>query len=196
MENTKNSLNIYQKLANAKKSFGIIKKTVQGYGYKYADLGQVIEAIQLPLLDSGLDFMQHIVDNRLITNLINIETQEVMQLIEFDIVSANIAKANDIQQFGGGITYLRRYSLLTAFGLATEDDDAKDTKNNILNTKKDVPELTIQNKKQELLNIINERKFSDAIVKRVNELINNEKSTFVELTNALTKLREKVLEDN
>ena len=39
--------------------------------------------------------------------------------------SSLVGNSNPAQQLGSALTYARRYSLLMAFGLATEDDDAQ-----------------------------------------------------------------------
>lgn len=121
-------MKIYQKLIKAKAAFPAIVKDVTAYGYKYANLAQVIEAISSPLWANGLDFYQTIQDNHLRTGLIDCETGDKLELVDFELISVAIAKANEIQSFGAGITYLRRYALMLAFGLSTEDDDGAGAK--------------------------------------------------------------------
>ena len=42
------------------------------------------------------------------------------------VVNATLSgKSNPAQEHGSALTYARRYSLLMAFGLATDDDDAE-----------------------------------------------------------------------
>ena len=114
---------IYSKLAKAKQNFKKIKKDTTGYGYKYAELEQVIEAIQQPLIDAGVDFLQQIDDDVIKTSLVDLESGEVISLVSMKIIATEAGKMSNIQAYGAGITSLRRYSLMTAFGLATEDDD-------------------------------------------------------------------------
>lgn len=121
-------MKLYQKLIKAKAEFPSIVKDVTAYGYKYANLAQVIEAISTPLWNNGLDFYQVIEQNHLKTGLIDCETGDKIELVDFELISVSIAKANEIQSFGAGITYLRRYALMLAFGLATEDDDGASAK--------------------------------------------------------------------
>lgn len=121
-------MKLYQKLIKAKAEFPSIVKDVTAYGYKYANLAQVIEAISTPLWNNGLDFYQIIEQNHLKTGLIDCETGDKIELVDFELISVSIAKANEIQSFGAGITYLRRYALMLAFGLATEDDDGASAK--------------------------------------------------------------------
>jgi hypothetical protein len=128
--------NIYAKLAKAKSKFGAVikNKTIQGK-YRYADLSQNIEAIQEPLLEQDLDFIQTIENNHLCTFLIDLETGHKEKLVEFEIISGKLhGGANELQEFGAGITYLRRYSLQVAFSLASEDSDGIGAKNPIQKT--------------------------------------------------------------
>jgi hypothetical protein len=89
---------------------------------KYADITAVIEAIKPALIAHGLFFTQH---PRPADGGVCIETVlhhaggEHMSLGEL-FVPAN---KNDAQAFGSALTYARRYALVTAFGVPTEDDD-------------------------------------------------------------------------
>lgn len=119
---------LFAKLAKAKRNFSKVKKGTQAFGYKYADLTQVIESIQEPMLSENIDFVQQILDNKLVTSLVDLETGEQRTMCEVEIIIDNSkSQKNPMQAYGSGITYLRRYSILTAFGLAPEDDDGQDT---------------------------------------------------------------------
>lgn len=122
-------MKIYQKLIAAKSKFPDIVKNVSGFGYKYANLSQVIEAISEPLWNEKLDFYQTVKEGKMQTGVIDCETGDKIELVEFEVVSATIAKSTDIQALGGGITYIRRYSLMLAFGLGVEDDDGANKDN-------------------------------------------------------------------
>jgi hypothetical protein len=88
---------------------------------KYADLGNVIEAIR-PVRKHGLWFRQAPVEH---AGGACIETFYVHSSGEQ--MSAGVcfvpASKNDAQGFGSALTYCRRYGLLAAFGIAPEDDD-------------------------------------------------------------------------
>jgi hypothetical protein len=116
---------IYVKLVKAKKQFKPLLKSTQAFGYKYAQLEQVIDSIAEALWKEGLDFLQTIKDNKLSTFVVDIENGEQLLLTEVDLISVSVAKSNEMQAWGAGVTYAKRYSLMTAFGLATEDDDGK-----------------------------------------------------------------------
>jgi hypothetical protein len=92
------------------------------YKSKYADLGAVIEAVKPALIANDLFFTQRCrpceggVSVETVLHHANGESMELGTLF----VPAN---KNDAQGFGSALTYARRYGLLTAFGVPTEDDD-------------------------------------------------------------------------
>lgn len=89
---------------------------------KYADLGNVIDAIKPALVAHGLSFTQLIHDA---DNAAKVETLILHKSGEFlscGTASVPVSK-NDAQGYGSALTYARRYSLSAAFGVAPEDDD-------------------------------------------------------------------------
>ena len=93
-----------------------------GKAIKYADLTSVIEAIKPALIKHGLFFTQRPQPSEggvTIATVLHHAKGEAMGLGEL-FVPAN---RNDAQAFGSALTYARRYALVTAFGVPTEDDD-------------------------------------------------------------------------
>lgn len=92
--------------------------------YKYADLGSVIAAIKPSLINHGLAFTQPCqpsedgVTVRTVLHHVSGESLDLGSLF----VPAN---KKDAQGFGSALTYARRYALVSAFGVPTEDDDGK-----------------------------------------------------------------------
>lgn len=89
---------------------------------KYADLTGVIEAIKPALVANGLFFTQHpepVQGGVQIKTFLHHAGGESLSLGSL-FVPAN---KNDAQAFGSALTYARRYALVTAFGVPTEDDD-------------------------------------------------------------------------
>ena len=102
-----------------------IAKKTEGYGYKYTELADINKYCE----ENDIRYYQEV------------ETSEVNQKDYFitylsysgepyerhrgcQIVEAKLQGINNpVQAYGSSLTYCRRYSLLMALGLATEDDD-------------------------------------------------------------------------
>lgn len=110
----------------AQKAFGPALKTKQNphLKAKYADLGSVIEAVIDALNDNGLAVMQKSIrcDDGAIVETVFIHTSgETLSAGELHVP----APKKDPQGFGSALTYCRRYALMTACGIAPEDDDGE-----------------------------------------------------------------------
>ena len=89
----------------------------------YADLASVIEAVQ-PLHDNGIAYQQLVeVDGATVT-VRTILRHVSGQVLDCGPMSAR-AKDESAQAIGSALTYLRRYSLQTACGIASADDDGQ-----------------------------------------------------------------------
>lgn len=95
------------------------------YTYKYVDIAQIhdylasINARYYQFIDR-LDGDDYVMTVRII------DGEEKPPLRGARVVDATLVGVNNpAQQQGSALTYARRYSLLMAFGLATEDDDAQ-----------------------------------------------------------------------
>lgn len=102
-----------------------LKKNREGYGYRYTDIAQ----IHIYLEAEGWTYWQY---TERIEGEDYIMTVPVKDGNEYPprrgcriIQGSLLSKSNAAQELGAAITYARRYSLLMAFGLATEDDDAE-----------------------------------------------------------------------
>ena len=106
-----------------------IAKKTEGYGYKYTELADINKYCE----NNGIRYFQEIE-----TSEINQKDYIVTTLVTYDkngephftkhrgcqIVEAVLSGIkNPVQEYGSSLTYCRRYSLLMALGLATEDDD-------------------------------------------------------------------------
>lgn len=96
------------------------------YSYKYVDIAQIHEYLE----NIGMRYYQYINridgDDYVFTVPIDSEGNKQDPIQGARVVDATlIGVSNPAQQQGSALTYARRYSLLMAFGLATEDDDAQ-----------------------------------------------------------------------
>jgi len=102
-----------------------LSKNAAGYGYKYTDLAQINKFIE----SIGETYYQYIDTdengNDYIVTVREKNGNEIRKIRGCRIISAALSgKNNPVQEYGAGITYIRRYSLLMAYGLACEGDDA------------------------------------------------------------------------
>lgn len=105
-----------------------IAKKTQGYGYKYTELADINKYCE----EHNINYYQEVETNEtngkdyIVTYLINLEKPEEKRKVRgCQIVDAVLQGIkNPAQEYGSALTYCRRYSLLMALGLATEDDDA------------------------------------------------------------------------
>lgn len=90
---------------------------------KYASLSNILEAINEPLIESGLSFSQFpIGENGLVTILMHGESGEFIQS-HYEMKPVK----DDPQGRGSVITYQRRYALAAVLGLNIEEDDDGNT---------------------------------------------------------------------
>lgn len=89
----------------------------------YADLASVIEAVQ-PLHDHGIAYQQLVAVDGAVVTVRTILRHVSGQVLDCGPMSAR-AKDESAQAVGSALTYLRRYSLQTACGIASADDDGQ-----------------------------------------------------------------------
>jgi hypothetical protein len=125
-----------QKIASAfikaKKAFSpaLKDKTNPAFRSRYADLGACLEAVNEALLENGIAVYQETHEDATgvtVETVLLHESGESLRSGKFHVPAAK----QDPQGYGSALTYARRYSLMTACGIAPEDDDgnaATDTK--------------------------------------------------------------------
>lgn len=103
-----------------------IAKRTEGYGYKYTELADINRYCE----ENNIRYYQEIETSEInqkdyiITYLVKdkeVERHRGCQIVEATLQGIK----NPVQEYGSSLTYCRRYSLLMALGLATEDDDAQ-----------------------------------------------------------------------
>ena len=103
-----------------------LKKNKEGYGYKYTELAEIHNYLE-GINAKYIQFIKRIDnDDYIMTKRCFNDKWEEEALQGCKVVQATLSgKSNPAQEQGSALTYARRYSLLMAFGLATEDDDAE-----------------------------------------------------------------------
>ena len=87
----------------------------------YANLEEVIECVKTPFADNGLSFMQF---PKAVDGFAGVEL--IIMHVSGEWISQELmlkCAKNDPQGMGSAITYARRYTLQSAAGLPSEDDD-------------------------------------------------------------------------
>lgn len=103
-----------------------LNKNKEGYGYQYTDLAEIHRYLE----SNNARYVQRVEridgDDYIFTRRYIDGKWEDEWLQGCRVVNATLSgKSNPAQEQGSALTYARRYSLLMAFGLATEDDDAE-----------------------------------------------------------------------
>ena len=122
----KSQQNIIKKLLEFQKKVDAVEKgkTNPYYKSKYADVNDYLKAIKPILNELGLIIIQPLDGDRLITQVIDAESGELVGC------SVNLPVNPDPQKQGSIITYFRRYSIQSLLSLQAEDDDANSGKDN------------------------------------------------------------------
>lgn len=101
-------------------------KVGEKYSYKYVDIAQIhdyLENINARYIQkiARIENDDYIMTKRCFDNKWEDEWLQGCKVVDATLYGVD----NPAQQQGSALTYARRYSLLMAFGLATEDDDAQ-----------------------------------------------------------------------
>ena len=123
-------MSIYKKLFEAKKEIGKISKDSKNpfFKSKYFDINSLLEHVEPILQKHDLLLLQPILEGKVITELIDVETGEKVNS------EITLPTLNDPQKLGSAVSYYRRYTAQSLLGLQATDDDA-----NLASGKKTAP---------------------------------------------------------
>lgn len=118
--------NIATALLKAKRQFGpaLKNKVNAGFKSKYADLSACLEAVDQPCIDAGIALYQETFEDATGVTVETVFLHESGEFLRCGKLHVPAAK-QDPQGYGSALSYARRYSLMTACGIAAEDDDGQ-----------------------------------------------------------------------
>lgn len=121
---------IHAAFVAAKREFGPALKTNNNPAFrsKYADLGACLEAVDEALLNNGIALIQETSEDDSGVTVETVFIHESGQERRCGKLHVPASK-QDSQGYGSALTYARRYSVMTACGIAPEDDDGNAASN-------------------------------------------------------------------
>ncbi len=108
----------------AKREFSpaLKEKNNPAFRSKYADLGACLEAVNDALLNCGIAVYQETSEDQTGVTVETVFMHESGETLRCGKLHVPASK-QDPQGYGSALTYARRYALMTACGIAPEDDD-------------------------------------------------------------------------
>ena len=167
-----------------------LKKIKPGYGYKYCELAQINEYLE-SIKTTYYQYVETDTNgNDYIYTVPIVDGKELPARRGCRVVTATLSgKSNPAQEQGSAITYARRYSLLMAFGLATEDDDAQ----SLTRTEPKVDPEAYGKMKSELLKLLMEKKLTGEAVAKLYNVKSIDDMNLKQLENAVKNI-DKIIE--
>ncbi len=87
----------------------------------YVTLDALLHATKKPLAECGLYIEQHLAGDVVLTRLNHTSGQYVMSGFIYQKMDGN-SLANELQKAGGGLTYIKRYSISALLGIPVDED--------------------------------------------------------------------------
>lgn len=159
-----------QRSENAKKN-----ATNPHFKNKYADLAAVIDAVNLACDGLGLAFVQDCHSDAETITVTTKVLHESGQILDLAPLTMPVAQKTP-QGFGSAMTYCRRYSLQTAFGIAAELDDDGNAGSQRTAVKKGTPSV---DKNPDVIDAINSCAEYQELVNLYNNLSNDARTLYM-----------------
>ena len=153
MKTSETRAELFKAFANFKKKLKQPLKDANNpfFKSKYVPLENVVQVVDEAMEDTGLSYIQEIED--LEEGYLRVDTIVLHESGEYMVIKGSKVKPvkNDPQSAGSATTYARRYSLSTAFGIASDTDDdgngaSQQSKNTQQPKAQPKPELTPEQK--------------------------------------------------
>lgn len=114
--------NLLKAISEIQQEVGTIKQVrVNTFAkFNYIDYTDVVLACSKLLKDKGCTYIHSIENKTLKTQLFHIESGEVLESTS-EIIEMESKGMNSYQVFGSGISYLKKYHLISLLGLATDE---------------------------------------------------------------------------
>lgn len=110
---------------NAQSEIETLPKDKQGYGYKYTDFDTVIKTVKPILKKNNLGFCQLLESTEggksgIRTILFHASGESIQGW--FELPAVVVGKANNAQNVGASISYIKRYALCSILGCSSDED--------------------------------------------------------------------------
>jgi len=122
----------------------IVNKNKEGYGYKYTDLSEIhryLESINSRYIQKieRIEGDDYIFTKRCFNDVWEEEWLQGSRVVQATLSGIK----NPAQENGSALTYARRYSVLLAYGLCTDDDDAQSLSRPTISSKEEAEEYVM-----------------------------------------------------
>lgn len=105
-------------ISNPTKNREVTVKSDKGsYKFKYATFDAILDAVRAPLTANGIWFIQCVDGGDMVTRLVHSSGE----WLESKVPMAEVRGGP--QQLGSALTYMKRYGLCAALGIAADEDD-------------------------------------------------------------------------
>tara|TARA_R110000787_G_scaffold62331_2_gene141032 strand:+ start:2348 stop:2887 length:540 start_codon:yes stop_codon:yes gene_type:complete len=115
-----------KKLWEIKAKLPKFKKATKGFKFKYTNLSDIEKGLKPLLLENRIGYAHSIdVDggkNVLVTTIFDLDSGASQKHRLVIPEAVKLAGMNDYQSLGSALTYFRRYHLVVAFGILTDED--------------------------------------------------------------------------